>query len=664
MNIRNALPLLVGSFVLFCVPLYASDFDALVGEAATYESGRSAKPLRQIEQRLRESAGDSIQRQQFEKVLVRLLLPSATYEARRFACQQLAIYGSQASLPALAELLKGPDTVGIACLALCSHPATGANDVLREALIASSGAGRIQIVSALGERRDTLSVPAIAKLARDPNTATATAAIAALGKIADDEALKLLSSLRRQGDPNRAQAAVLASLVAADCVREREGGTARAAAEIYEELLASSQPLYVRRAALEGLLRTDADGGHKRILDVLAGQDLFLKPSAIARIAALTNPDASGQFTRQLPHLRPDEQVLLIEALAARNDQDARAAVIEQVSATNPVVRRAAIIALAEIGDTSAAAVLIKAMGTIGSAENQEVIVTALSNLKGNEAVDEIIITSLKNSSAPVRAILIDVLNRRGSMAAVPVLLDEAGGSDPAVVEEAFRALGELASSDMVTPLVEKLVALQAPSARKTAETSAAKVLAKLPDPALRSAAILGPLMQHKDTDTRCSLISLLRVCGNPAALEAIKTAMQDPNSFIRDAALRTLMAWPDAAAWDLLAEVYRQPAALREHRLALEGLVRVAHKENNSPTAALIDRYSELLQHARDDAELKSILGALAGCAHPDALNLVLPLRKNAQVKAEAEIAVRKIAEAIRDKHPDAARDALEQLK
>ena len=662
MNIRNALTLLVQSVVLFCVPLYAADFDALVGEAAAYESGRSAQPLRQIEQRLRESAGDSIQRQQLERTLVRLLLPSATYEARRFACQQLASYGTQASLPALAELLKDPDTVGIACLALCTHPAARANDVLREALIASSGAGRVQIVLALGERRDTLSVPILAKLARDPNTATATAAIAALGKIADDEALKLLSSLRRPGDPNRARAAVLASLVAADCVRE--GGSPGAAAEIYEELLASSQPLYVRRAALEGLLRTDADGGQKRILDVLNGQDVLLKPSAIAFIAALTSPDASRQFARQLPRLRPEEQVLLIEALAARNDRDARAALMEQVSATSPIVRRAAIMALAEIGDASAAAVLLKALSSIGSADDQRVIATALSGLKESEAVDENIITSLKNSSAPVRAILIEVLNRRGCTAAMPVLLDEAVSSDPAVAEEAFRVLGELASSDMVTPLVERLVALQAPSARKAAETAAAKVLAKLPDPALRSAAILGLLMQHKDTETRCSLIGLLRVCGNPEALEALKTTMQDPSPSIRDAALRTLTAWPDSAAWDLLAEVYRQPAALREHRLALEGLVRLAYKENNSPTAALIDRYRELLRHARDDAELKLILSALAGCAHPDALTFVLSLRENAQVKAEAEIAVRKIAEAIRDKHPDAARDALEQLK
>ena len=662
MNFRTVVPLLVQSVAVLSTPLYAADLDVLIGKAARYESGQSAEPLRQIEQRLRESAGDPVQRPQLETALVRLLSPTATFEARRFACQQLASYGTESSLPALADLFKSPDTVGMACLALSTHPSTQASDVLRKALIASTGADRVQVMVALGERGDAPSVPTLMKLADDPDPATAAAAIAALGKIASGEALKSLSSLRQLSDPGRAGAAVMASLVAAD--RAAEAGSLSEASEVYEELLASSQPLHVRRAALEGLLRTDADGGQKRILDVLDGQDVLLKPSAIARIAVLTTPDASKQFARELPRLHPDDQVLLIEALAVRNDRDARTAVTEQVSAANPAVRRAAIMALADIGDASAAIVLIKALSTVGSADDQQVIATALSNLEGNEAVDESIMASLKNSLAPMRAILIEILRRRACTAAVPVLLGEAGSSEGAVAEEAFRALGQLASLDTATPLVDRLVGLRAPSARNAAETAAAKVLAKIPDPALRSTTILGPLTQAKDAETRCSLIGLLRVCGNTQALEALKTAMQDTDPSVRDAALRTLADWPDVAAWDLLAEVYRPPAALREHRLALRGLVRLGHKENNSPTTTLIDRYRELLQHARDDSELKLILSALAGCAHPDILNLVLPLRRNTQVKAEAEIAVRRIAEAIRDKHPEAAQTALQELK
>ncbi len=654
--------LIVQSVLFLSIPLWAADIDVLFDQAARYSSGDSAEALRQIEQGLVESSGNPELRRELETALVRLLSPSATFEANRFACQQLAVYGTEASLPALAELLKRRDVTGIACLALSTHPSTLANKVLREALTASTGADRVQIIVALGSRKDALAVPILAKLARDPDFKTAATAIAALGKIAGREALESLSSLRGLSDPERAYLAVMASLVAAD--RFVEAGLNATAADIYEDLLGPSQPPKVRRAAFEGLMRTDADGGEKRIEEVLDGQDVLLKPSAIAQIAVLTGPDVSRKFALELPGLDPAVQVLLIEALAKRNDSYARAAIVEQVSADNSDVRRTAIIALADIGDESAVGVLVKTLGAIEDKDERSIIVTTLSSLQGGEVVDESIIASLRKSSVSIRASLIEVLRRRLCTAAVPVLLEDAASTNGDVAEEAFRALGELASSDAVVQLMARLIDLRAPSARSAAETAVAKVLRKVPDPALRSATILALMRQTKKIETRCSLISLLKVCADAKALGAVKTALEDSDSSIRDAALRSLAGWPDAAAWDLLAEVYSDSKVLREQRLALQGLVRLGHIENNSPTDTLVGHYELLLNNVRDDTELKLILSALAGCAHPDALALVLPLRENAQVKAEAEAAIRKIAEAISDKHPEASREALEQLK
>jgi hypothetical protein len=84
----------------------------------------------------------------------------------------------------------------------------------------------------------------------------------------------------------------------------------------------------------------------------------------------------------------------------------------------------------------------------------------------------------------------------------------------------------------------------------------------------------------------------------------------------------------------------------------------------NARPDAALLDRYRQLLSGARGDDELKLILGALGGVAHPDALGLALPLVSRAGVRAEAQAAVEKIAESVRAEHPRAAQAAMEQLK
>jgi hypothetical protein len=70
------------------------------------------------------------------------------------------------------------------------------------------------------------------------------------------------------------------------------------------------------------------------------------------------------------------------------------------------------------------------------------------------------------------------------------------------------------------------------------------------------------------------------------------------------------------------------------------------------------------LLASAKTDDDRKLVLGALSGAASPEALALAAEQLANTGVRAEAELAVKKIAEAIKDQHPQAAQDALDKLK
>ena len=97
---------------------------------------------------------------------------------------------------------------------------------------------------------------------------------------------------------------------------------------------------------------------------------------------------------------------------------------------------------------------------------------------------------------------------------------------------------------------------------------------------------------------------------------------------------------------------------------MALRGLVRLAADENAGPGPNLLERYRLLLAGARGDADLRLILGALGGAAQAGALDLALPLLSNSGVRAEAEVAVKKIAEAIKTRHPKAAEEALKRLQ
>jgi HEAT repeat protein len=633
----------------------------IVKEAASYEPGNSREPFRRIEECVSQSVSDSTMRQALEAGLVQLLAPSSTFEARRFACKQLGIIGSKSALPALAPLLKTDETAGIACLALTTYPPGKADETLRAALGSASGTARIQIINTLGDRRDLESVKLLAPLARGADRAVAEAAIASLGKIGDTAAWNAISALRKAGAATPGPVLTEASIRCAAGLAA--SGKRKTAIAAYQGLLVPSQPTYIRRAALAALLRLDKDQGEKRIMQVIRGSDSDLKPVAIAAVRSLSFKRASEKFAAELPHLQPQEQVWMIDSLAARGDPAARIAIAKSLTAADAAVRRAAIMALGRVGDASSVHLLAGALANSDDPEERRAVESALIGLGGGALVDKAIIAELKKSSANTRVSLIGVIARRQGPAANAVLFEETNSPDPAVAKAAFRALGKTATASDVPAMIKKLVEARDAEVRAEAESAAAQALGKVEDPSSRSAAVLDALRRDQTADSCRSLLPLLPRCGDAQALMVLKTAQANPDARVRDTAVRALAEWPDVSVWDDLVGIYQRGATEALRGLALRGLVRLAGEENAHPDAKLMERYRQLLSDARGEADLRLILGALGSAAHPDALQLALPLLANTAVRPEAEIAVKKIAESIKAQHPQAAQEALQKI-
>ncbi|MFZ2640756.1 MAG: hypothetical protein WA117_07185, partial [Verrucomicrobiia bacterium] len=354
----------------------------------------------------------------------------------------------------------------------------------------------------------------------------------------------------------------------------------------------------------------------------------------------------------------------MIEALASRGDEAVYAAINAQVSAADVAVRRAAIAAIGRLEGASAVPLLVKAMPGEKTAEELQDIETALVSLRGGSATDQAIVAELKPSPAESKVRLCSVLSRRGAHVAMPALLTEASAFDVATAQAAFQAVGKLATADDLPAVLERLVGMSADDARSDAESAAVRTMQKMADTGRRTDAVMARMAKCSDLEGRCSLLRLLPSAGDAKALTELKAACADKEARIRAAAVRSLATWPDVAAWDMLMSVCRQPETDTLRVIALRGLVRLAGNLNAKPDAALIDRYRQLLAVARNADDRKLILGALAGVAHPDALKLVLPLLSNPNIRAETELAVRKIAAAVKAQHPEAARDALQRLQ
>src|SRR5208283_1660567 len=123
--------------------------------------------------------------------------------------------------------------------------------------------------------------------------------------------------------------------------------------------------------------------------------------------------------------LTTDEQVWMIDSLAARDDLGARLAVCMSVSSPNKTVRLAAIRALSRIGDASLVSMFVRALASSKTAEESRVAETALVNLRGGAATDKAITAEVKQCRGEARAGLISVLARRVGPAANPVFFGE-----------------------------------------------------------------------------------------------------------------------------------------------------------------------------------------------------------------------------------------------
>jgi len=665
-SLRTARIALFALFLATSVTAFAAtqDIASLVDQASRYQSGDSRRALQSLETLALQEGTDPAIRQALEQGFIALLTSEESrYEAKRFACKQLAVIGSEASLPALTALLGDPATVDIACLALGSFPpdSSPANKALRDALVKARGAARIQIINTLAHRHDQSAVEAFIALAMHNDPATAKAAIAALGEIPIGPARQTLLGLIQQPDPQYLPELLAAALNAARYLATTE--FTDAAGQAFQFLAQPGHPVPVRRGAFLALLDLQPDARLSRVLETLDQGDPLLTPLAIAAVPRLTAPDASEVLGKRLPTLSPEPQVLLIQALTQRGDAAAINAIESTLDAADPRTRQAALTALGQLGTQSQVTPLVRHLETTETGDEREATVEALTRLQGDPATSAEILRFLDSTGPQSQASLMQVLAARGDIAALPAILSQLENPNLLVTEAAYQAVGELAGAEQLPALLQALVNAPSEEVRPVAVNTVRLIVPRVEEEAARSAMLREALSQTESEATRAALLSLLPLAPNEPALKELKRALASEEPAVRDAALRALIQWPNLAAWDSLVGVYRQQTSATEQTLALRGLARLAEETNSLADKANAERYHQLLAMARASADRKLILGSLSTAYSLESLELARSLLEDPEVRVEAALAVRQIAEALASKHPEAARQALDAL-
>jgi len=176
----------------------------------------------------------------------------------------------------------------------------------------------------------------------------------------------------------------------------------------------------------------------------------------------------------------------------------------------------------------------------------------------------------------------------------------------------------------------------------------AGAVLAALPGPSL---------------PVRCALLRVLARIPSAKARAALRSAANDGEAAVSDAAIRGLAQWPDAAAAPDLLAIARSDKNPTHKILALRGVIRLAGPAVKLPPADAVTLLAEAMALASRAEEKKLALAALGEVKDAAAMDLAVKCLSDRELEVEAATAVVKVAKHVRVTNAAAAAAALQKV-
>ena len=121
---------------------------------------------------------------------------------------------------------------------------------------------------------------------------------------------------------------------------------------------------------------------------------------------------------------------------------------------------------------------------------------------------------------------------------------------------------------------------------------------------------------------------------------------------------------WPNAAAVEVLLDIYCNTKSPIHRLLALRGFVRLLSLPVQGGTVEkTLELCRQAMQQAQNSAEQKLVLSGLSNINEPGALEMVEPFLQAEEVRGEAATAAIKIAKSIMETHGESAKTAMNKL-
>jgi HEAT repeat protein len=408
---------------------------------------------------------------------------------------------------------------------------------------------------------------------------------------------------------------------------------------------------------LTGEARAADDEVLDMIVELVKGPDKDMRMLALQQIREeLPGKDATLRFVELLPTLPPDIQIQMIDALGERGDAAARPVILKMLNSTTEAIRAMAARALAGLASPADISALAQ-MAATGSDLEKGAARHSLRHLRGN-AMNAAMIEILKRADAKPRIELVAALTDRKVKESLPVLLKSVDDPDLAVRLAVLGALRAMADENHTAVVVKRLKLAKDKSERKQAAL-ALLALCKRGQTKCAPAVIAG--FDGADAATRILLMRALPLTGGPKSLNEIVARLQDTDKAVSAEAVRVLAGWPVPAAIPHLKKLARDVKNLRNHVLALRGIVRLASPgKDRAPDLATL---SEAMTLATRKQEKVLVLGALGTIPTLESLALVSSSLDQPTLAEDAGLAAVLIAEKINTDNKGQVRAVIQKV-
>ena len=574
------------------------------------------------------------------------LLASKDQQVAAAAAAALGRMATPDCVAALKQALSGPagkkPCLGDACLAACDRlMAAGRRDEagsMYEALLAASQPKFVQVAATYGAivARGPAGLPRMIECLKSHDKGLFGAGLRAAYKLpADQVAPAVVAELKKIEPPAAEKAPKLLSIVKA------EYGSGDTWRDVTDKLAAAMRDNRLNIVAGNNLA---GDPTPSRVKELRLVYRLGAEEKSL--VIAENDPiELAGD--KMTAHPR---QVVLISVLGELGDKSALPVIVEAAQCNALDVRVAALRALATLGDRQSVPVLVKA-AVEAYGEPAAVAMDSASALKG-DGVDQAVVDALGKTEGPRRAVVIDLIGRRGISSALPALIWAADDKDPKVSLAAIRALGMTIGPDDFDALIKRLIA-------PAGEEELAAVRDALKTAALRSpdreacAAKLLAATADAPVAARCAVLDLLGWLGGEKALAAVAAAAEDSNDeFLQDTATEVLGRWMTPDAGPVLLELAKTLDDEKYKVRAMRGYIRIPRQLGISDQEKLA-MFKLALSTAWRDAEKKLVLDSLARVRSPQSLAIAVEQLDNPALAEHASEAALAIGREARDQEP-----------